>query len=76
MEEIILLKNNSKCLSFKKGYSLIESIVAVTIFTIIFTVILFVVVNIVKLETISKNKIYDQFKETNKISEKYYIKNQ
>ena len=59
-------------LSLKDGYSLVEVITAIAIFTIFFTSLLFCYSSIIKLEIKSKEKIYRGVEVTNEISKKYY----
>lgn len=59
-----------------KGYSLIEVIIAVTLFTILFSAEIFGVYTILKLEIKTKNRIYKVIEDIEIISKEYYIKHE
>ena len=56
-----------------KGFSLIEVIIGLSLFSIFFISILFSFSSLIKLEIKAKQKIYKEIKATNEISKKYYI---
>lgn len=57
----------------KNGYTLIEVIISVTIFTIIFSSIIWGFSTLIKLEIKSKDNIYNKIKEADEIVKKYFI---
>ena len=57
----------------KNGYSLIEVIISVAIFTIIFTSIIWGFSTLIKLEIKSRENIYNKINETDEIIKKYFI---
>ena len=71
-EKIINLKKIKAY--FSKGFTLIEVILGVSLFTIFITSIIWSFTILIKLEIKSKQKIYEQIQETNSLSEEYYIK--
>ncbi|MCK4797608.1 MAG: type II secretion system protein [Spirochaetes bacterium] len=66
-----LLNRHNK--GIKKGFSLIEVMISVSLFGIFFSSILFSYSSLIKLEIKSKEKIYEKIKSANEISKKYYI---
>ena len=72
MAKTLKLKKIKTILS--KGFTLIEVLIGVSIFTIFITSIIWGFITLIKLEIKSKQKIYEQIEKTNSISEEYYIK--
>jgi|GEM_PF-4965458 len=75
MKKIIKLFN--RILNFikkKDGFSLLEVIIGVTIFTISMTSIVFCFSTIIQIELKSKERIYKKINEANEVSKRYYIK--
>jgi prepilin-type N-terminal cleavage/methylation domain-containing protein len=60
-------------MKIKNGFTLIEVIISVTIFTILFTSIIWGFVTLIKLEIKSRENIYKKIKETDEIIQKYFI---
>ena len=56
------------------GFSLVEVIIAITLISIFLSGIFFGFSTMIRIENISKNKIYEKYDEINYISERYYIK--
>lgn len=60
-------------MKLKNGFTLIEVIISVTIFTILFTSIIWGFATLIKLEIKSRENIYKKIKETDEIIQKYFI---
>ena len=60
-------------MKLKDGFTLIEVIISVTIFTILFASIIWGFATLIKLEIKSKENIYNKIKETDEIIQKHYI---
>lgn len=69
----ILIKISNFKENIKHGFSMLEVIIGVTLFTIFFTTITFCFVSLVRMEAASKENIYKKLNNTNEISKKYYI---
>jgi prepilin-type N-terminal cleavage/methylation domain-containing protein len=59
---------------FSNGFTLIEVLIGVTIFSIFITSIIWCFITLIKLEIKSKQNIYEHIQKTNALSEEYYIK--
>jgi prepilin-type N-terminal cleavage/methylation domain-containing protein len=59
---------------FFKGFTMIEVMIGVSIFTIFITSIIWGFMTLIKLEIKSKQNIYEHIQKTNTLSEEYYIK--
>ena len=59
--------------NIKQGFSMLEVIIGVTLFTIFFTALLFGFSSLVKMEMASKTNIYKKLNNANELSKKYYI---
>jgi prepilin-type N-terminal cleavage/methylation domain-containing protein len=57
----------------ENGFSLVEVIIGITLFTIFMTSIIFCFSTLVRLEIKSKENLYKKIDESNEISKKYYI---
>lgn len=60
-------------MKINNGFTLIEVIISVTIFTILFASIIWGFSTLIKLEIKAKQNIYNKINEANEISKKYYI---
>ncbi len=60
-------------MKINNGFTLIEVILSVAIFTILFASIIWGFSAIIKLEIKSKENIYNKINEADEISKKYYI---
>lgn len=60
--------------NINKAYSLVEVIIAVTLFTIMFGYEIYCLYSIINLEIKTKANIYNALEEVNIISKKYNIK--
>jgi prepilin-type N-terminal cleavage/methylation domain-containing protein len=75
MVKILSLKNKLKRALNKlsEGFTLIEVLIGVSLFTVFMTSIVWGYITLVKLEIKSKQKIYEHQGKINSLSEKYYI---
>ena len=62
------IKNN-----FKKGFSIIEVIIGVSLFSVFFTSLIWGVSSLIRLEIKAKERILKIVEKNNEIIEKYYI---
>ncbi len=60
-------------MKIKNGFTLIEVIISVTIFTIFFASIIWGFSTLINLSIKSKGNIYNKIKEADEIIQKYYI---
>ncbi len=79
IQENQLMNSSKKIISsilkkISKGFSLIDVVISITIFTIFMTSIVFCYISLIKLEDKSINKIYKKVNANNEISKKFYIK--
>lgn len=58
----------------KSGFSLIELIIGITLYTITMTTIIFVISSMIRMEIHLKGRIYNAIDKIDKISKEYFIK--
>ena len=66
----IMIKIRKK---LNKGFTLMEVMIGVTLFSIFFSSIFFSLSSLIQINTRLKNRVYQGFENTGEISEKYYF---